>query len=231
MAQIDNLNESDFRRLVMDKLEKLGRAAPMNNAAIGRGGIEVYDGGVITITNGGLSVTGTASILGTLQADGTVTFTGTFTQSGETTFTGPTHFDGATDVTGDFDVDGPMTTTGTLDVEGVTTLKNDLNVTTGKVQVGSALTIDPAVDGGGLSFSSGAKLANYSGGIAMTVPGAVLGVSASGVSMGTSAASILTSQSSGIVQVTGQLRLASLPATTQAANVYADADGNLFRKP
>lgn len=176
MGKFDNLNDSQLPELIR-RVERLERASPMNNAAIGRGGIEVYDGGVIRITNGGLSVTGTATITGTLQADGTIAFTGTFTQSGPTTFTGdtklngPTHINGVTDITGNtkvtgtFDVNGPMTTTGTLAVEGVTTLKNDLNVTTGgKITAGNT-KITPSASNGGVEFVSGGGVGGNAGSV------------------------------------------------------------------
>jgi hypothetical protein len=154
MAGLDDLSRGELAD-ILRRLRVLETASPLQNASIGSNGLRVYDGGVITIQNGGLNVTGTATITGTLQADGTITFTGTLTQSGESTFTGPTHFDGPTDVTGNFDVDGPMTTTGTLDVEGVTNLKNDVNVTGGgKIKAGG-LTIDPSVSGGSIVFSGG----------------------------------------------------------------------------
>jgi len=241
MAGLDDLSRGELAD-ILRRLRQLETASPLQNASIGSNGLRVYDGGVITIQNGGLSVTGTASITGTLQADGTVAFTGTFTQSGPTTFTGdtklngPTHINGNTDVTGDFKVTGPThlqgatDVKGTLSVEGVSTLKGDLNVTTGKINVGSALTIDPAVDGGGLSFSTGAKLSNSSGGIGLQLGGAVSGVTSFGAFMGTSGANILTSQADGIVGVTGKLQVGTLPTTTQAANVYVDANGNFFRK-
>jgi hypothetical protein len=49
--------------------------------------------------------------------------------------------------------------------------------------------------------------------------------------MGTSGANILTNQSLGLTGITGKLQVGNLPTTANAANVYADADGNLFRKP
>ena len=229
MAGLDDLSRGELAD-ILRRLRILETASPLQNASIGEDGIRVYGGGVINIENGGLVVNGTATIHGVLNADGTINFTGPVTISGPLTISGATDITGNTTVAGDLDVDGPMTTTGTLSVEGVTTLKNDLNVTTGKVRVGSALTIDPAVDGGGLSFSSGAKLSNSSGGIGLQLGGAVSGVTPFGAFMGTSGANILTSQADGIVGVTGKLQVGTLPNTTQAANVYVDANGNFFRK-
>jgi hypothetical protein len=239
VGKFDNLNDSQIPELLR-RIERLERASPVNNTAIGRDGIEVYDGGVINISNGGLNVVGSGTFTGTLYANGTIAFTGTLTQSGPSTFTGdtslngPTHINGATDitgnttVTGDFTVNGPMKTTGTLSVEGVTTLKNDLNVTTGKVKVGSAMTLDPATDGGGISFSTGAKLSNASGGIGLQMGSAVVGVTSYGASFGTPAANIVALQADGIVGVTGKLQVGTLPTTASPANVYADSSGNFF---
>jgi len=222
MAGLDDLSRGELAD-ILRRLRILETASPLQNASIGEDGLRVYNGGVITIENGGLTVTGTATITGTLQADGTITFTGTFNQSGPTTFTGDTKLNGPTHINGATDIKGA------LSVEGVSTLKGDLNVTTGKVKVGSALTIDPAVDGGGLSFSSGAKLANYAGGIALQSGSSILGISPTGASIGTSGANILTSQTDGIVGVTGKLQVGTMPTSPQPANVYVDASGNFFK--
>jgi len=158
MGLINNLTQSTVRDRAR-RLRAVETGTPMNSGAVGAGGFEVYDGGVITISNGGgLKVTGSIDVIGELIASGIITLTGELTQEGESTFTGPTHFEGDTDVTGKFDVDGPMTTTDTLSVEGVTTLRNDLNVTTGgKIKAGS-MTMDPSVSSGALVFSNGAQV-------------------------------------------------------------------------
>ena len=50
MGKFDNLNDSQLPD-ILRRLDRLERASPVNNTAIGRGGIEVYDGGVINISN------------------------------------------------------------------------------------------------------------------------------------------------------------------------------------
>lgn len=246
MGMIDNLS-SGMVKDIFRRLRALENGAPMNNAAIGRGGIEVYDGGVIRITNGGLSVTGTATITGTLQADGTITFTGTFTQSGPSTFTGttnlngPTNINGATTIagnvtsTGTFTNNGPTNlngatkTTGTLSVEGVTTLKNDLNVTTGKIKAGG-LTLDPASSGGSVVFSGGGGLQGTSGVTALR------GAGNAGVITNTTASVFAATNSVDVspsaVTINGPLKAPGITSTANAANVYFDpVSKQLYYKP
>ena len=154
MGSIDNLNSSVLGEIYA-RLRALETAPAATNTAIGRAGMEVYDGGVIDITNGGLNVTGTATISGTLTGSGTFTWSGPFNQSGVSTFTGNVNLNGPTDIAGDLDVTGPTTITGTLSVEGVTTLKSDLNVTAGgKIKAG-VTQISPD---GTIAFGSGLQI-------------------------------------------------------------------------
>ena len=242
MGLIDNLSQSQIPE-IFRRLRALENGAPMNSAAIGRGGIEVYDGGVINITNGGLSVTGTATITGTLQADGTIKFTGTLTQSGPSTFTGdtklngPTHINGATDITGNVTSTGTFTnngptnlngatrTTGTLSVEGVTTLKNDLNVTAGgKIKAG-VTQVNPD---GTITLGPGLTLTPDNGS----------GTAA--IKAGASQIQLTPSNPTYWAQFTGgayfqgrvsamDLRLDSLQTTTEKPNLYIGADGIVKR--
>jgi hypothetical protein len=89
MGAVNNLNQGDVAE-IWRAIRQLQVATPLNSASIGSGGMRVYDGGVITIQNGGLSVTGTATILGTLIASGIINFTGTVTISGPLTVSGLT---------------------------------------------------------------------------------------------------------------------------------------------
>lgn len=229
---VDNLNQGTLNR-ILARLDKLERGTPMNSSAVGRGGILVHGGGGITIENGGLVVTGTATITGTLQADGTIAFTGTLTQSGPSTFTGhttmdgPVHINGATDingatsvnglttVTGDFNVNGPMKTTGTLSVEGVTSLKNDLNVTGGgKIRAGNT-TISPSTSNGGIEFISGGGVGANAGSLVAKGAGNA-GLISDNVASLFAGASQLT-VGSGYVQIDG------LPTITGVtSNLYMD---------
>jgi len=246
MAGLDDLSRGELAD-ILRRLRVLETASPLQNASIGSNGLRVYDGGVITIQNGGLNVTGTATITGTLQADGTITFTGTFNQSGPTTFTGdtklngPTHINGATDITGTTTVTGDMTstgtftnngptnlngatkTTGTLSVEGVTTLKNDLNVTTGKIVAG-AVTVDPSYLSGSVKFSNGTYIAATPNGAQMvkTGGGGAVTVSSSQADIGAGAGAVIANNSG--------VTLLGLPTTALKPNLYIDpANGLLYR--
>jgi len=225
VGKFDNLNDSQVPDLIR-RIERLERASPVNNTAIGRDGIEVYDGGVINISNGGLNVVGSGTFTGTLYANGTVAFTGTFTQSGPTTFTGdtsmngPTHINGNTDVTGDFKVTGPTHLQGATDikgalsVEGATTLKGDMTLTTGKIKAGG-MTIDPSVSGGSVVFSGGGGVQGVSGVTALK------GAGNAGVIANNTAAVF-----AGASQVTvgdGYVTIDGLPTVTGVtANLYMD---------
>lgn len=152
MGKFDNLNDSQLPG-ILRRIRILETASPMNNSAIGRGGIEVYDQGTLNISDGHLIVNGTATFTGTFTQSGPTSFTGTFTQSGPSTFSGTTNLNGPTHINGATDIKG------TLSVEGATSLKADLTVAAGaKVKVGSAMTLDPSVSSGALVFSNGAQV-------------------------------------------------------------------------
>ena len=170
MSRQRNQNDGNLKD-ILRRLYRLERQSMLAHSAIGREGLEVYDGGWIRILNGGLQVIGTATISGVLdvtgttnlqgqtsvtgpmEISGTTNITGNTNILGELNVTGPTTLGGITEiggdttVTGTLDVTGPMSTKGTLSVEGVTTLKNDLNVTTGgKIKAGN-VEIDPTGSG------------------------------------------------------------------------------------
>ena len=158
MAGLDDLSRGELAD-ILRRLRQLETASPLQNASIGSNGLRVYDGGVITIQNGGLNVTGTATITGTLQADGTITFTGTFNQSGPTTFTGDTKLNGPTHINGATDIKG------SLSVEGASTLKGNLSVTgSGKITAGNTV-IDPSASNGGVTFASGGGVGGNGGNV------------------------------------------------------------------
>jgi cytoskeletal protein CcmA (bactofilin family) len=231
MGQIDNLNQGQLNELVA-RVAKLEKAVPLANASVGGGRLRFYDGGQLLVENGGLSVTGTATISGVLQADGTINLTGTVTISGPLTVTGdtklngPTHINGATDitgnttVTGDFNVNGPMKTTGTLSVEGVTTLKKDLNVTTGgKITAGNTV-IDPSASNGGVTFASGGGVGGNGGTVAVRGSGNAGLITDTAASVFAGSNSVDVSPSA--VTINGPLKTPGLTSTTNAANVYFD---------
>lgn len=282
MTFVDNLSRGTLEDLFR-RIRRLEAGSPMNNSAIGSGGIEVYDGGNINISNGSITIngsltgggtfgwsgsfnqTGTTFLAGTTTLSGATTIagptgiTGTLTVQGATSVTGPltvtgvTKLNGTTDVGGAFtvtgitklqgnttvsgtlDVTGAMATKGTLSVEGVTTLKNDLNVTTGKIKVG-AMTLNPSAGGGRIEFSNGSVL---SGGTGMSLADgtatASLALSQTAVLRGQGSA--VTVALSGIqltgplTTVSGQLVVSSRPLAPAGvtANVYWDPVSNVFK--
>jgi len=271
VGQIDNLAQGNLGD-ILRRLRALEFASNQNNMAVGRGGIRVHGGGGITIENGGLVVSGSATISGLLEATGTINMTGTFTASGDVnlngptdvagdfTVTGPTNLNGVTTiagntnvtgdftvtgptdlngittiagnttVTGDFDVNGPMKTTGTLSVEGVTTLKNDLNVTTGKIKVGSSMTLDPSVSGGSVAFSGGGGLQGASGVTVMKGSGNAGFLAGETTSMFTGANSVDVGNT--YVTINGPMRNPGMATTTSDANVrYDPTTGQFSYKP
>ena len=148
MARIDNLDKGELRDLLR-RVRALEKATPLNNASIGRNGLRVHDGGVITIENGGLKITGTAEVIGQLIGSGVLTWTGETNLEGPTEINGDTDINGDTTVTGPFHVQGDTDITGELDVSGVMTLLANLIVGAGgKIKVGG-MTLDPAVSGAG----------------------------------------------------------------------------------
>lgn len=108
--QID-LNSGAFTKW-MNKVDRFMFNSNMNNSAIGREGLEVYDGGWIRILNGGLQVIGSATVSGTLDVtgvatvSGTLDVTGTFNASGDNNMTGTNNLSGTNHLTGPTDVAG-----------------------------------------------------------------------------------------------------------------------------
>lgn len=238
MAGLNNLNSSDFKD-ILRRLRNLETATPMNNAAVGRSGFEVYDGGTINISNGHLIVNGTATVGGTLNADGTVTLSGTVrvsgpltitgdtSVSGDFTVTGPTKLNGETDiggdttVTGDLNVEGPLDVAGTMDIKGKSTLQNDLEVKGGgKVKVGG-MTLDPSIAAGAITFANGAQVFTNGDSIQVFRGQGVLQVE-------NDRASLQWGGKSFSVDVEGR-RIPNLPQTTQKPNLYVDSNGYLYR--
>jgi cytoskeletal protein CcmA (bactofilin family) len=233
MGQIDNLNQSNISD-ILRRLRTLETASPLNNAAIGRGGIEVYDQGTINVSDGNLIVNGTATISGILNADGTVTLSGTvaisgpFTVSGNTDITGdlavtgPTHLNGTTDIAGDTTVTGDLTTNGPLRVTGKADITGDLDVD-GKLDINGAATLN-----NNLTVAAGKKITL--GGLTLENTGT------SGGQVNFPGGSITASTALGMlinhatVEIAGTVvKISSLPTTTQPANIYADSAGRLYR--
>jgi len=198
---------------------------------------------VITIENGGLVVTGSASVTGTFIMSGDADFTGTvdisgpLTIQGETNITGnltvagPTKITGRTEVDGNFLVNGPMRTTGSLEVQGTTrlrgatTLENDLTVTNGGKITAGTVTIDPAHLSGSIRFANGSALsATPNGAQVSIVGGGSVGVAPTQAFMGYGGYGFLVD--SGGMGVQG-----TLPTTPQPANVYINpSTGRMYLK-
>ena len=143
MAQIDNLAQGDLAD-IFRRLRALESSSNMNNAAIGRGGIRVHGGGVITIENGGLVVTGTAEIVGELLASGVITLSGEVTVSGPLTV-----------------VDGGKITAGSIELNpdgsakfGTLTIDPDGKITTGA----AVINPDGSAEFGDMTISATGKI-------------------------------------------------------------------------
>lgn len=124
----------------------------MQNGAIGRAGIRVYDGGWIRIEGGGLAVTGTQTVSGRLEG------------SGVFDWTGPLFLRGNTGITGILQVTGATTLAGSLVVSGAMTLNNNLTLGSGRIVAGP-VTIDRNGSYGGRVYSSGTLLLDAAGSV------------------------------------------------------------------
>lgn len=150
--------------------------ATLQNSSIGQAGLRVYGGGWITIENGGLSVTGSALVSGSLQVTGTLLQIGPWSMEGDGTISGNVDGSGSLRWTGDWElqgngeISGDVTITGALDVtgktrlRGKTTLENDLEILAGgKIKVGD-MVIDPA-GAGKITFANGTEVRAGEGGV------------------------------------------------------------------
>lgn len=150
MAGQPNLNDGTLRDLDR-RLRKLEAGAPMNNAAIGRSGMEVYDGGAINISNGSFYLNGTGSVAGVLSVSGTLPVTGGLIVSGTERITGNWHLDGVGDVAGTMTVTGGLIVEGKQRVTGSLEVSGDLTVTgptklNGKTDIGGNTAVDGTLD-------------------------------------------------------------------------------------
>jgi hypothetical protein len=240
MGQIDNLNQGQLPD-ILRRLRTLETASPLNNAAIGRGGLLVYGGGGITIENeGGLKVTGTAEIIGKLIATGIIDF------RGEVNISGPLVVeDGGSVTIGsiEFQPDGSAKF-GTLTIDptgkittGSAEIKPDGSAKFGKFTIAANGDLTSAgtmkIDGATtlnntLTVASGKKVVvggltlenTGTGGGQVNFPGGSITAS--------SALGMLINHAT--VEIAGTtVKISSLPTTTQPANIYADSNGRLYR--
>lgn len=134
MSKQRNLNDGDIPK-ILSRLDRLERQASLAHSAIGREGLEVYDGGWIRILNGGLQVIGTATISGTLDV------TGTTNLKGQTSVTGPMEISGTTNITGNTNIMGELNVTGPTTLDGITEIGGDTTIT-GLLDIKGNTTVD-----------------------------------------------------------------------------------------
>lgn len=116
------------------------------NAAIGSAGMRVYDGGWITIENGGLSVTGQATVTGQLGGSGTLDWAG------------PWFLKGLGSISGNVDISGLLSVTGAATFGNSIDVLNRLTLgPSGYIESGT-VRIDRLGSYGGRVVSSGSVL-------------------------------------------------------------------------
>lgn len=145
MGAIDNLNKGDLADLIR-RVRTLENRTTLNNAAIGRAGMEVYDGGSINISNGTFYLNGYGSVTGTLAVSGTLPVTGGLIVSGTERITGSWFLDGVGEVAGTMTVKGGLIVEGEQRVSGTLEITGDLTVTgptklDGKTDIGGNTTV------------------------------------------------------------------------------------------
>ena len=123
-----NQNDGNLKD-ILRRLYRLERQSPLAHSAIGREGLEVYDGGWIRILNGGLQVIGTATISGVLDVTGTTNLRGQTSVTGPMEISGTTNITGNTNILGELNVTGPTTLDGITDIGGDTTITGLLDIT------------------------------------------------------------------------------------------------------
>lgn len=225
MAGLDDLARSEIAALKR-AVRELQMAAPLRNAAVGAGGIRVHSGGMITIENGGLKVTGTAEIIGRLIASGFVDF------SGEVTISGPLVVeDGGSVTIGsiEFQPDGSAKfgtltfdptgkiTTGTAEINPDGSAKfGELTIdTAGKVTAGG-VSLDPSYLSGSLRFANGTYLAATPNGAQLVKTGGGGAVTVS------SSQADISAGAGGVIASNAGVALLGLPQTSQKPNLYWD---------
>ena len=258
MTQFDNLNSGQVRD-ILKRLAKLESGTPMNNAAVGRSGFEVYDGGTINISSGNILGAGGFSWQGSFSQSGSTTFSGSTTIAGPTGVTGSLTIQGTTSVTGPFtvtgatklngvtDVGGAFTVTGLTKLQGNTTVSGTLDVTGNMASKGTlsiegitTLKNDLILTGGGKITAGNVTIdpTSSGGAVLFSTGGGIQGAGGDFVAKGAGNAGFLSNDTAALFAGSKQItvsdsgyKFASVPTTTSAANVYMDASGNLFRKP
>jgi cytoskeletal protein CcmA (bactofilin family) len=160
MSVIDNLSRGELADLKA-RIRALENRTTLNNAAIGRSGMEVYDGGSINISNGTFYLNGYGSVAGTLAVSGTLPVTGGLIVSGTERITGSWFLDGVGEVAGTMTVKGGLIVEGEQRVSGTLEITGELNVTgptklDGKTDIGGNTTVTGDLDVEGPLDVSGA---------------------------------------------------------------------------
>lgn len=212
--------EGELRELKR-RIRALETQSPLESSAVKNGRVR-FIGGLLRIEAGGR-----LEIEGTLEIDGTTTVTGTFT------VTGPWSLDGDGAITGDVTITGKLVQNGDWelngngDITGDVELTGDLNVTAaGRVNVGTAMRLNPSSSGGAIEFTTG-LITGASGALSVAFTGGgqlVLNSTANLVGSGCTIRAGSAPQIVGLPTI-NRTTIGSPPVGT----VYADASGNLFR--
>lgn len=226
----DDLSDlyAELRRLRRD-VDRLQTATPLQNASIGAGGLRVYGGGVITIENGGLSVTGFATISGELNGDGTINWTG------------PVNFSGPVTITGTLDVSAATRLRGETTIEGIAKLLSELQVE-GKITAGNVTIEEDVITVGGgsspatlrdgaLGFGTGGKVEadTVNGGVRMAVGTSRVYVGGSAAAMQAGAYALLISGAGFTFSNMPTTPKSLTPDNSPIGSPYITPDGQMFR--
>ncbi|MGP9031559.1 hypothetical protein ACT17S_00590 [Glutamicibacter mysorens] len=244
-----NLNDGNIKD-ILRRLYRLERQSMLAHSAIGREGLEVYDGGWIRILNGGLEVIGTATISGTLDV------TGIFNASGVNNLSGENHLTGPTDVAGNFEIiAGGLFKSGTVEIrpdgsadfgtlniesDGTLNVNNDVNVMeNGIINVGTNMKLTPSDDGGAMVFQDGSKVSSVGGTVQVksSSPGVgfTAGLNTAGIGAGPNGAIMSVGDDGEWVIQGGQATIQSLGNRISATGELSVSDqisiGNMTTAP
>lgn len=160
MSQTKNLADDPVIQRLVQRIRQLEYASNQNNMAIGRSGLRVHSGGVITIENGGLVVTGTAEVIGQLLASGIINLTG------EVNISGPLNVSGLVQLMSDLVVlSGGRISAGSIELNpdgsakfGSMTISPEGKITSGSAEINP----DGSTKFGGLTISAEGKITSGS---------------------------------------------------------------------
>ena len=233
------------------QLATYGTQTPLSSTAVDRGSTRWLNGSYVEVSgtltgdgtfdwSGSFAQSGETTFSGEVNLVGPVTIAGDTTMSGRLTQNGPSHLNGATDIAGDltstgnFTVNGPTDLNGAIDITGDVTATGNFNVngpmkTTGSLSVEGALDIKgPSTLSSNLTVAAGKKVTL--GGLTLENTGAGGGtVNFPNGSVSSGPLGMLLVSSIRIEIGAPEIKLSSLPTTTQPANLYVDGTGKVFR--